>query len=196
MEDVGVRRASKIGDEGEGIDGVLMAGAQHAHQDLLRASTVGGSTPSPHLADHRRRPDCLLGAVVRRVQPRTLQVREQEFELPVEMSGESAILLRPIVWAQEPLELGLQSAGGYDQAVFGYLPAGKAIPQSKSLLQDGLDLEREAHRRYRSTLDDSIAAVDDVAIAALLVGPLEHAIAGRPVAYQETIKVCPQQLRR
>ena len=92
----GRRRAEQVSDEREGVDIVLLTGPQDAHQDFLRARPGGGAISAPHRANDRGGSDRRLGPIVRRLQPGTLQIREQEGELPVEMVGQAAILVRPI----------------------------------------------------------------------------------------------------
>ena len=73
----------------------------------------------------------------------------KEGELPVEMVGQAAILVRPIAGVQEPRECRLQAARGDLQAVGRDLLGGEAIPQGQALLQEGLDLPGEDGRRGR-----------------------------------------------
>ena len=188
-----MRRAEQVSDEREGVDIVLLTGPQDAHQDFLRARPGGGAISAPHLANDRGGSDRLLGPIVRRLQPGTLQIREQEGELPVEMVGQAAILVRPIAGVQEPRECRLQAARGALQAVGRDLLGGEAIPQGQAWLQEGLDLPGEDGRRGRRLLEEAGTAVDEMVIAGLLVGRRERAVDGGPVAHQEPVDVGAQQ---
>lgn len=73
----GVRRSGEGGEVVDGVDAVLVGGAQHAGDAALGGGAVPGAVAAPGLAVHHRGPDGLLAPPVRGVHCRVGQEAEQ-----------------------------------------------------------------------------------------------------------------------
>jgi len=169
----------------------LIAGPQNTHQHLLRIRTVRGLIASPDFPRHLSRADRLLGPEVRGFQAWALQVGKEVVEFAIEMIGQSSLLCQAQRSAQHALEFGFQSAGRFDQTVFGDLTVCAAAPLCESLLQEPYHFQRQS--RCRRLLDHSVGGIDKVTVAALMIGRLEPKADRQPVTDQESVGVLARE---
>jgi hypothetical protein len=97
-----------IDDTLKGIFALLMASAQHTHENLLRLGAVIGPVAAPGLAGDDRRTHGPLGLIVRSVDAGAVEKRKQPWLFMPEMFGQSPIRLRSIRFPKQHIH------GGFD----------------------------------------------------------------------------------
>ena len=111
-----MRGTEQIHEEGEDVFTLLVASAERAHQNLLRACAVLGAIAAPDLACHHRRTDRLFGSMVGGVQSRAVEKREQMRPFMAQVLGQPPNPPRALPAAAKPLILTCSFNTGYDQA--------------------------------------------------------------------------------
>ena len=69
-DDTGVRRPGQVDQQGDGVDALLVRGAQERHEPALGLGAGIAAVPAPHLPVHDGRPDPLLYMYALKICPR------------------------------------------------------------------------------------------------------------------------------
>jgi len=151
---------------GERVLALLPAGTQHAGQNLVRARSIPGPVPAPHLAGDHHAANGSFRRIVGGVQPRTVQEREQPQPFMFEMPRQPAVRWVPPACFQHPVQFGFQLSGGDREAVLGDFALLMAVAQLQARFQQILYGSREGQRRLTSPArvpsPGSLWYVDDV----------------------------------
>jgi len=102
VEDVGRARAEELNKAGEGILLLVPVCTQHAHENLLSFSAVGGAVAAPGLARNDSGPDGPFGGIVGSIEAGTVEKLKYPRLFMGQMVGEADILWR----RQLPAEQG------------------------------------------------------------------------------------------
>ena len=108
VEDVGRARAEELNKAGEGILLLLPVCTQHAHENLLSFSAVGGAVAAPGLARDDSGPDGPFGGIVGSIEARAVEKLKYPRLFMGQMVGEADILWRRQLPAEQAVQSVLQ----------------------------------------------------------------------------------------
>ena len=110
VEDVGRARAEELNKAGEGILLLVPVCTQHAHENLLSFSAVGGAVAAPGLARNDSGPDGPFGGIVGSIEAGTVEKLKYPRLFMGQMVGEADILWRRQLPAEQAVQSVLQPA--------------------------------------------------------------------------------------
>ncbi len=138
----------------------------------------------------------MFGPVVRRIQARDLQEREQLIPMMIQVLGEPGVLRIRVLSGQQVIHLGVEVPLDHKRSVIGHLPGDLPVPRLKALLENRFHAAREPNRPAGHGLLYLVATVQQVVQTLLVDGLCEPVIGQLAIVDHDAGEVDPEHALR